>query len=194
MLKNICGCLCALLVISVESFPEEYSPNCGDQSKCLDKAYVKSTGDDKATLDSEREAELVFGCEGEPCCLCGSEIVSLFEQDTKDITQNRVNPATDNLVESLRNQYEASDLKIKELVNLKFVNSMYAFYDKKDKSVSPTMSDDDHCMEFSFDAGEKSMRDELFREGILLETIETLHHWRTSSDSLILKNCKEVSE
>lgn len=194
MLKDIYVGLSILLIVVSVTYATDYSPNCGNKSQCLDKAYRKSTGDDEKTLNSERTSELNFVCTGEPCCQCGMQIVKIFEDDTKDITQNRVNPATDNLVESLRNQYEASDLKIKELVNLKFLNSIYSFYDKKNKSITANISDNDHCMDFSFDAGESLRRDELFREGILLETLKTLHYLRTSSDALIIKNCKGVSE
>ena len=73
MLRNICKYLCILALVSVESFPENYSPNCGEQGECLDKAYVKSTGENKSTLDTQRISELNFVCSGEPCCLCGKK-------------------------------------------------------------------------------------------------------------------------
>ena len=164
---------------------------------CSDLAYTRATGDTESSLNSQRTQDLLYVCPGDVTCCCSGDILDTFKDDTEDITHNRVNPAMDLLAESLRNQFEASDLKIKELVNLKYVNALYSFYDTDTNSKSSTFtleSDVDGCgTPFVFPIKHHIDRKKLHREGILKQILEVLHHWKNTSDVQTLKNIKELN-
>ena len=163
---------------------------------CLDRAYDFAVDKDKESLDGDRDNDKQYTVINAQCC-CALQINNLFKEKTIEMT-GRVNPAMDTLTESLRNQLESSDLKIKELVHLKYANSLYSFYDKDGVAMQQNeldmYTDGDGCLDkFTFRIPEKD-RKNVYREGILKEVLAMLHEWKGASEMLIEKNMKEMIE
>jgi len=164
---------------------------------CLDKSYKAAVGKDKSGITTDREEDWRYNTTDSSCC-CTDGILDVFKEKTKDITNKRVNPAVDKLIEALRNQRMASDDKIKELVHLKYVNTLYSFFDKTNeemKSKTYTMPDEDGCIDVvTFRKLEKDdlNRNGVYREGILKETLSLLHAWKKSVDMIAEKNMIKV--
>jgi len=183
---------------SFYSKEEIFNYTLGD--KCLDKSYESAIGYDRQGIKQERKKDLDYSSCIDPKCCCTEQIKSLFKKDTKRITQKRVNPATDYLIEALRNQRVASDIKIEELVYLKYVNSIYSFYDKdgkkmKKKKLTMPASNDDGCKEtITFRKLEAAdlKRKGVYREGLLKEILAMLHAWEKSDDMIVEKNMIEI--
>lgn len=164
---------------------------------CLEKSY-KSANIDK----DDRKNDLDYSsciAQGLWCC-CTSNIISLFKDKTKDITRKRVNPAVDKLIKALKNQRLASDIKIEELVHLKYANTLYSFYDKdgekmKKKKLTMPKDDDDGCkdeIKFRELKTEDKDRRGVYREGLLKEMLTMLHTWRKSDDIITEKNMMKL--
>jgi len=160
---------------------------------CLEKSY-KSANINK----DDRKNDLDYSsciAQGVLCC-CTSNIISLFKDKTKDITRNRVNPAVDNLIKALKNQRLASDIKIEELVHLKYANALYSFYDKdgekmkKKKLTMPNGCRDE--IKFRELKAEDKKRKGVYREGLLKELLAMLHAWGKSDDIITEKNMIKV--
>ena len=153
---------------------------------CLDLSYLRATGETQATINQERINDLQYTFSDHKCC-CTEEILNLFRTETHDITYGRVNPAMDLLATSLRNQFLVSDLKIKLLVNLKYVNSLYSFYDKEKENNATVVlkSNVDGCKPFIFKARLHGDRKKIYREGILLEMLDYLDSWDKIEQTLV---------
>jgi hypothetical protein len=165
---------------------------------CLDRSYGFSVnGMTENSLKNRRAQDLIFSPFINLSCCCDRDIINLFKKESKEIT-HRVNPAMDTLTKALRNQLESSDLKIKELVHLKYVNALYSFYDKDGaaaaKPVLDMEPDGDGCIdEFTFKVPVKN-RKQVSREGILKEILSTLYKWKDTRDILMGKNMIEMVE
>jgi len=164
---------------------------------CLEKSY-KSANIDK----DDRKNDLDYSsciAQGVLCC-CTSNIISLFKDKTKDITRKRVNPAVDNLIKALRNQRLSSDIKIEELVHLKYANTIYSFYDKdgkkmKKKKLTMPKDAEDGCkdeIKFRKLTTEDKNRKGVYREGLLKEILDMLHAWGKSDDMIAKKNMIKI--
>jgi len=90
-------------------------------------AIELSTGGSPEELLIDRTKDLVY-IFIDPLCCCNLKILELFKDHTKNIAE-RTNPATDNIMKVLASNLETNDLKVKRLVNLKYANSIYSFYD-----------------------------------------------------------------
>jgi len=181
-----------MILVIVISYSHSVDP-------CLDRAYKFATSKTKSDLDAERKEDLSY-IFVDPTCCCTYNILSLFEDKTEDIT-GRVNPAMDTLTKALVHQLKASDEKIKELVHLKYTNALYSFFDKDGVKMKQKKLDlkpaGDGCQEpFKFRVLKKDdkKRKSIYREGILLEILSTLHHWRDIREIQIQDNMKGMVE
>jgi hypothetical protein len=146
---------------------------------CEERAYDLGVGESKSSLESKRSNDKQYNS---MICPCASQINSDVKDATLKITEKRVNPATDILIKSLENQLIASDTKIRELVNLKYLNNIYSFYGKNDTSGATLSSTVDGCgVAFNFPA--VSNVKAFYREGILEEILSILHSWKSSAES-----------
>jgi len=166
---------------------------------CLDRAYKFATNKTKSVLTAERKEDTNYIFVDSECC-CTYNILSLFSEKTKKIT-GRVNPAMDTLTKALVHQLKASDEKIKELVHLKYANALYSFYDKDGVKMKQKKLDlkpaGDGCQEpfvFRKLKKEDKKRKSIYREGILIEILSTLHHWRGTRETEIEKNMRGMVE
>lgn len=151
---------------------------------CTQRAYSLGVGESKSSLALERASDKIYLTGS---CGCYAVVNTIVKSTTLGITENRVNPATDLLIESLKNQLVDSDTKIRELVNLKYVNSMYSFYDKQDGKGSVLSSSVDGCGEnFVFPATLNAKPQ--YRQGILLEIVSVLKALKQSVDGLATIN------
>ena len=165
---------------------------------CLEKSY-SSANINKDDRSKDLDFSLCYLRNFGQCC-CTYNIVSLFKDRTKDITRNRVNPAVDNLIKALRNQRLASDIKIEELVHLKYANALYSFYDKdgekmKKKKLTMPKDDDDGCkdeIKFRKLKAEDKKRKGVYREGLLKEMLTMLHSLGKIDDIITEKNMIKV--
>ena len=162
--------------------------------ECLDRAYILGVGNTKNTLEGQRDEDTQYHFVPAICGIyCTQWILDRVKETTLGITETRVNPAVDKLIESLRNQLLSSDTKIKELVHLKYVNALYSFYDKEDKNEALLSSNVDGCGEvFEFPATHNTQ--DFNREGILKEILKLLHYWDKASKMIYEKNMKEMND
>ena len=169
-------------------------PTDGNPDYCLDKAYPSAIGETKESIDGVREEDLNYSIFSAGKCCCSSQIKGLFKEKTKKITHDRVNPAVDLLIQSLRNQRMASDIKIEELVHLKYVLAIYSFYNEdgkemSNKELSMPANDDDGCKPvITFLKPKDLNRKGVYREGILKEMLAMLHAWKKSDKIIAEKN------
>jgi len=158
---------------------------------CLDKSYISAIGKKKPAITTERNNDLDYSSCVDVACCCIDEIKALFKEKTKKMTHERVNPAVDKLIEALRNQRMASDDKIKELIHLKYINTLYSFYDEDGKTRTSdtfTMPDEDGCIStITFNKTDQN-RKGVYREGILKEILSMLNAWEQSADMITEKN------
>ena len=187
MIRNTVLCLCLFQGIVMAE-------------DCLTKSYKSAIGVTKERIEDERKEDLNYSsCAGLMCC-CSSQIKGLFKEKTKDMTHKRVNPAVDKLIEALRNQRQASDIKIEELVHLKYVNALYSFYDengtemKKEKLTMPDSNEDGCEKEIIFRKLEAKdlIRTDVYRQGILKEVLALLHAWEKSEKMIVEKNMIKI--
>jgi len=174
-------------------------------AECTDRAYEFATKttpnpqNDKKGVENERTEDLQYitGIGTTTCC-CKEQILGLFKEKTGDIT-GRVNPAMDTLTQSLMNQLRASDIKILELVNLKYANTLYSFYDigtgVKTNELN-LKANDDGCQEaaFKFEYKGKGERAKYYRDGLLKEILVVLKKWKGISEAGTEKNIQEMVE
>jgi hypothetical protein len=159
---------------------------------CLTKSYRAAIGTTQTNIEQTREDDLQYNFTDLSCC-CTKQINALFQKKTESMT-HRVNPAVDRLIEALQNQRKASDIKIEELVHLKYVNTMYSFFDKDPmKNEKLRMPDDtqneDGCQdEIVFRKADETNRKGTYREGILKEILTMLHAWEKSEKMIVNKN------
>jgi len=169
---------------------------------CMDKAYPSATGKTKKKIENERKKDLEYASCFDPVCCCSSQIISLFKKKTKSMTYDRTNPATDFLIEALRNQRVSSDIKIEELVHLKYANAIYSFYDKdgekmkKEKLMMPT-DDEDGCVDTitfrKLNLGDLD-RKGVYREGMLKDILALLHAWQKDSKMVEKNNMIKIEK
>lgn len=155
---------------------------------CLDRAYILALDQNWSEVNASRTQDgsnFNFSVNGDFGCCCKGWIKSYIKDITLDITENRVNPATDILLKSLRNQFKSSDVKIRELVNLRYINSLYSFftYDSNDSSLTSSVDGCGEPFKFKGVSGSGRWR----REGLLLEMINTLHEWSAMNDTKSIK-------
>jgi len=168
--------------------------------KCLDKSYESAIGKKKKAIEQVRQKDLEYSSCMDPTCCCTIGIQNLFKDKTESMTHDRVNPATDQLIEALRNQRVASDIKIEELVYLKYINTIYSFYDgegeeMKNKKLNMPKNNHDGCKEpitFRKLTTEDLKRKGVYREGLLKEILAMLHAWGKSDDMISEKNMIKV--
>jgi len=184
-MQNIWKPFLLLFIIAQESLAKEY---------CLDKSYQSAIGMNEKNIKKIRKEELDYSDLSDPNCCCSAQIKGLFQESTKDMMDIRLNPATDNLIKALRNQRMASDIKIEELVHLKYVLAMYSFYNEDGKKMGTeklTMPDEDGCIgTITFRKLEKKdlERKGVRREGILKDILSILHAWGKSDKMIAEKN------
>jgi len=160
---------------------------------CLDTSYKSAIGETQKGIKSIRDVDLDYSNFSDAQCCCSAQIKGLFKEHTKKMMK-RLNPATDNLIKALRNQRMASDIKIEELVHLKYVLAMYSFYNEDGKKMGTeklTMPDEDGCIgTITFRKLEKEdlERKGVYREGILKEILAMLHAWGKSDKMIAEKN------
>ena len=174
---------------------------CELQAKdCLDLSYESAK-----VNKTDRTKDLDYSkCQSKNpgACCCTSNIIELFKDKTEDITRKRVNPAVDTLIKALKNQRLASDIKIEELVHLKYVNTIYSFYDKdgekmKNKKLNMPKDDDDGCEEeikFRELTTEEKNRQGVYREGLLNDVLAMLHAWEKSDKMIRNKNMVKIGQ
>ena len=118
------------------------------------------------------------------------------------MTHDRTNPAVDFLIEALRNQRVSSDIKIEELVHLKYANAIYSFYDKdgekmKKKKLTMPKSDKDGCVDtitFRKLKLEDRERKGVYREGMLKDILALLYARDKGDKMIVEKNMMKMSQ
>lgn len=92
-------------------------------------SHRSATGKTPEQLSSVRQMDTEFIYVAPTCC-CNDKIINLFKNATTDETKNRINPATDQLINALTMVNERLDLKIKQVQNYRLVNALYSFADR----------------------------------------------------------------
>ena len=97
----------------------------------FDKAHQDVTGSTPEILSQERTQDLSFYFVSS--CCCTNDILNIFQEYTEKEV-NRLNPATDVLIQSLTMVYEKVDLKKKGVENYRYINALYSFADRTDSA------------------------------------------------------------
>jgi hypothetical protein len=91
----------------------------------LDDAYHEALGQSRSSISTERITDLILPTAG----LCALAPVNTTVTQHSIAIGRRLNPATDNIIKALSYNLETSDLKVRKIINLKYANSIYSFYD-----------------------------------------------------------------